>query len=435
MMSEDIEAKLVRDVFENKNNIFLSGSGGTGKSYLLANTIKKIGDEKGLNIALTSTTGVSAVAIGGTTIHRWSGIRLGKELPIVIANRIRKSKECLKRWIETDILIIDEVSMLGLEIFELLDNIARKIRDNNKPFGGIQLILSGDFLQLPPVNDEFIFKSSVWKELNIINYKLTIPRRFPDVNHFELLQRARIGKLLPEDVKNLKNRVNEYIKYIGSGGERRDEIKPTRIYSLKRDVEKHNFDELLKLQGDYITYISTDKISKKNKEVVSKSEEKEYVEYMDTIIPRQLYFKEGAQVMLTYNLDIDMGLVNGSRGVVKSCEKDGVVVLFKNKMSVKITVNPIEFEDGNVKIIRNQIPLILAWAISIHKSQGSSLDYAIVDLGGSIFSAGMAYVALSRVRTISGVLLSNFLANKIYADGEALEFEEGLNVEEGGEGE
>ena len=432
---EEIVNKIVKDIFVNKRNVLLSGSGGTGKSFLIVNVIKKIAESKSISIAITSTTGVAALSINGTTIHRWAGIKLGKEPLLTIVNRIKQgNKDCYNRWKEAKILVIDEISMLGLQTFELIDKVGRYIKDDeDKPFGGMQVVFSGDFLQLPPVNDEFAFKSEIWDKLNIRCYRLTRSKRYPDEDHFQMLQRVRVGKPSPEDVKKLKKRVDAYIDYVGSGREKKEDIKPTRIFSYKKDVEKFNLDELAKIPGEPVYFNSIDKFIVKQKKDEKKEKKKEeltakdtldYTEYMNTIIPRQLLFKVGAQVMLTYNLSPDIGLVNGSRGVVKALDQDGVLVSFKNGITTRIVYNPNEFEDGRVKMVRHQIPLILAYAISIHKSQGSSLDCAIMDLGTSIFAPGMAYVALSRVRTLDGLLISGFISSKLYADKDALEFEE-----------
>jgi ATP-dependent DNA helicase PIF1 len=431
--------RIINDVFVNKRNIYLSGPGGTGKSYLLVNTIKRIAEKKHINVAMTSTTGVSALSIGGTTIHRWSGIKLGKEPLMVITKRIFNNRESLDRWRQCHIMIVDEVSMFGCQPLELVNRVAQEIRGNKKPFGGIQMIFSGDFLQLPPINDEFAFNSEVWNDLDIRCYRLCTPRRYPDVAHFEMLLRARVGEVTPDDIKKLKKRVDAYIDYIGSGGERKDEIKPTRIFSLKKDVERHNMTQLNNLKTERFIYNATDKITIKkskdgsvigDKKKLTAKEISDYTEFMDTAVYRQVFFKKGAQVMLTCNLDIDLGLVNGSRGVVKSCDSEAVEILFKNGINTRIGMYANDFDDGRVKMTRNQIPLILAWAISIHKSQGATLDYAIVDLGSSIFAAGMGYVALSRVRTLDGLLLSNFIPSKLYGNEEALEFEELMEATE-----
>lgn len=434
---EKIRNNIIHSVFEQKRNIFLSGPAGTGKSYLILNYIKKIAENLKLNIVLTSTTGVSALALNATTIHRWSGIKLGKEQVMTIVKRIKEfNKPCYKNWVECDILVIDEISMLGKTTFYVLDRVGRKLRNKDVPFGGVQLIMSGDFLQLPPVQDDFVFESDIWDELNIRYFCLKTPKRYPDIDHFNMLQRIRLGKPSSEDIKKLKKRVEAYIQYIGSGRERTDEIKPTRIYSLKKDVEKYNYDELLKLPGELIYYNSIDKfIVKKTKEEkkLSSKEILEYTEFLNSVVPKQVVFKPMAQVMLTYNISLDLGLVNGSRGVVKSCDKDGITILFKNGITTRIVYNKYEFEDGELLLTRFQLPLMLAWATSLHKSQGATLDCAIMDLGATIFCPGMSYVGLSRVRTLEGLLLSSFIPSKLYACDKSLDFEEIMDACESAE--
>jgi len=447
--------KLISLVFDKKRNIFLSGPGGVGKTYNIKNYIQPEAIKRGKILHITSTTGVSALSIGGTTIHRWAGIKIGKESAITIFNRLKLyNRECCKRWEETDVLVIDEISMLGAKIFELLDKVGQLLCDNTLPFGGKSLIVSGDFLQLPPVNDSFVFTSSVWDEMNFRVVRLTEPKRYPDLSHFELLMRVRMARHTKEDVKTLYKRVEAYIDYIRKGGDKNEKIKPTKLFSLKKDVAQHNLDELAKLDGETVIYNAVDKfitkselknmekesvsdrmIKKNNKDKISGKDIMEYTEFLDTVIDRQIYLKPGAQVILTYNLSVELGLLNGSRGVALHCDPDGVLVLFKNGVTMRILLNAYEFEDGNVKLIRYQIPLILAWAISIHKSQSLTLDYVIMDLGPSLFAPGMAYVALSRVRTLDGLLLSSFAPNKITADPEAVRFEQTIIDEEKNEDE
>jgi len=431
-----IQSKFIDLVLNKKRNILLAGSGGVGKSFLIANILDKEVQRRNINMAITSTTGVSALSIGGTTIHRWSGIKLGKESVMTITTNIReRNKECYKRWKECIILVIDEISMLGMKTFIILDKVARNICENDLPFGGKQLIVSGDFLQLPPVQDTFSFGSEVWDELDFRVFRMTVPKRYPDIEHFNLLMRIRIAQHTKADIKKLYGRCEAYINYIRKGGDKNEKIKPTRIYSLKKDVEQYNLDELSKLPGKTITYNAIDKFATKTKkkddgtdvkkmvDKISSKDIMEYTEFLDTIVVRQVFLKPGAQVMLTYNLDTDLGLVNGSRGVILTCDQESVNVLFKNGLTTRIAYHLYEFDDGKVKMMRYQLPLILAWAQSCHKCQGATLDYVIMDLGASIFAPGMVYVMLSRVRTLDGLLISSFEPKKIIADPDALEFE------------
>lgn len=476
-----LNPEIRKAVFEDKRNIAFTGPGGTGKSFEIK-LLKLAADTLSIQCPVTSTTGVSALGVNGTTIHRWSCIKLGKDPVMVIVNKILNNKDALKRILGAKILVIDEVSMFGSKTLYLVHDVCQRVRDNYHPFGGLQLVLSFDFLQLPPVNDEFAFKNELWEELNLKYFKFDDPKRFPDLEHFKLLKRARLGSISDEDDKKLRKRVVAYHDYLRKGGDRVLEIKPTKVFSKKIDVEKVNLDELAKLPGDPFPYKARDKFVLKKKKkgekllakisierkngvkkvellpvnkpaqpgrsielkenlehitnpnvegrdenIIDKKDEKDYTEYFNTIVPQHLFFKIGAQVMLTFNVDIDLGLVNGSRGVIVSCDEDGVVVQFINGITTKIGFNTYEFEDDKMKVSRLQLPFILAWALTIHKLQGCSLDFAVIDLGPSIFCPGMGYVALSRVRTLEGIYLTNYVRKKIYADEDALAFEEFIN--------
>lgn len=419
---------IIHTVFTERKNVFISGEAGTGKSYtsvLLSDIAKKIG----VNLVLTSTTGITAINIKGTTVHRWSGIKIANENVQTIANRIRiKDKKCMKRWMNTDILLIDEISLLGKKTFILLDTLGRILRRINKPFGGIQLIVTGDFLQLPPVQDDYCFTCPLWDNCDFSYIRLSEPKRYNDINHFYMLQRIRMGKHTNEDISLLKTRVNAYYDFIRNG--EKELIKPTIITSLKAEVCSINKTEMDKLKSDAYLYDSKDTILDNNDKVVL--EDINPSDFLDTIVDRTVTLKKGAQVMLIFNMDVELGLCNGSRGVVLSCEKDHVVVKFKN-IEQEVTITPVSFEirEGDYKFIRQQIPLVIAYAITIHKSQGSTLDCAVVNIGSTVFGDNMSYVALGRVKSIEGLYISRFSPNKITTCKTALEFEEkiiGMNI-------
>lgn len=438
--------ELYQAVFIDKRNIYISGPGGTGKSYSIG-LIKKECNRLRINCSLTATTGVAAHGLGNgtSTIHRWSSINLGDKPAEVITKNIRTNKERSRRWKDTDVLVIDEVSMLGSQILTLIDRVGKDIRIGKREtkkllsekmpipcFGGIQVILSGDFLQLMPIGDDFCFKSPVWNELNLFYFRMTFPYRYPDENHFSLLSRVRVAKHTEEDIEAMRERVKVYEEYRKRerDGSLEESIKPTRIYSLKRDVEAINKVELEKLEGDVIAYEAEDTIIvKTNKEGVpivsiDNLNTTEYMDYMDSIVDKEIMMKTGSQVLLTKNISVDDGLVNGSRGVVIGCYDERITVKFKSGAQVDITPYNYEFEDDKVTVIRTQFPLILCWALTTHKIQGSTLDYAIIDIGTSIFSAGQAYVSLSRCRRLKDIMIINVMPEKIKADSEALEFEE-----------
>jgi ATP-dependent DNA helicase PIF1 len=417
-------------IFNKQSNVYISGIAGSGKSYLLRQLFEEATSKK-LNCVLTSTTGVSAFNIGGCTIHSWSGIVLPTQLPKDveeyinrIVTRIKFKRYLLKKWKNLKILFIDEVSMLGANYIDVLDTVARRIRNNPQPFGGIQVVASGDMLQLPPVNDSFCFDSPCWGELNFTNFVLTKAYRFTSQAWSDILQRARIGKLTKEDIIELRKCINK---------QNNSDIQPTVIYSLRRDVDDLNEVALDDLPTSFTTFEAEDtlgiedKVGETVKIVHHCTEEQSKVLDSNLNIGRSVKLKIGAQVMLVANLDVSMGLVNGSRGVITKLSTTEVTVKFKGKEhEFEMPIQPFGFKiehQGEI-LLRKIVPLIPAYATTIHKCQGVSLDCAIVNCGDSIFSPAQAYVALSRVRSIEGLFLEQLKLDKIYPNKHALQFEE-----------
>ena len=410
----------IEQAFQEGKNIYISGVGGTGKSYFVKYLFEKY--EKGV---LTSTTGISAYNIGGRTLHSWAGVILpnNEDDPEKILKRclfkIKKDLNLLRRWKFTKCIFIDEVSMLGGTYLTLLDAIAKIVRKSNKPFGGIQLVCTGDFLQLPPVKDVYPFEVNTWAELDFVNFNLTKCHRFNDNIYMELLKRARIGKLTKEDIEILQKRVGLEI----------GEIVPTILLSKNADVYEKNRRELDKLPGETTIVTAVDEIldhnGKKIGEFIPKEIEDEFT------CEKILYLKHRAQVMLTINYDVEMGFVNGSRGVVQSILRaiDGSLIVnvkFMNGNILPVTLHPFSIEDSDIKYVRKMLPLKLCWATSIHKSQGLTLDNIYIDLGKDIFCPGQGYVALSRCRNLNSLHIKTFIPSKIYPDKKALEFEKTL---------
>jgi ATP-dependent DNA helicase PIF1 len=400
-------------------NIFVTGSAGHGKTFL----IKKFCSDKSYkNIAITSTTGSSAILIGGVTLHSYLGIGLGKldvdKLYIAINNK----KFYIKRWRTLDILIIDEISMLGIELFNKIEKLARLIRRNELPFGGIQLILSGDYCQLPSVDDpkKFCFESDVWKKC--IQYTVYLNENFRQSDPIlqSCLDKIRLGILDEECINILKSRVD--VKLSNDIG-----IQPTKMYCLNRDVERENEIELNKLFNknkdlEFFEYELEYEVTKKNinPQIIEDKIKK------NSNFPYKLKLCVGAQVMLLINLDFEKELVNGSRGVITSFKDDLPVVKFLNNYETVIDYKVQEIEECNEVIaIITQIPLKVAFSLSIHKAQGVSLDYAEIDLK-DVFESGQAYVALSRVKTLEGLSLKNFNKSYIFANKTAIKYYENL---------
>ena len=407
----------------SKKNVFLTGQAGSGKS---TNLSRLMIEERQLHIDITSTTGVSAVNIGGRTIHSFSGIGVinnGHSIEEIVkkVKKIKNKKEggnAVKNILECSILVIDEISMLSLFYFETLDQVFKIIRKNEKPFGGIQVIFTGDMLQLPPIDGEFCFKSKIWKSLNLQIVYLQTLYRFTDVGYSEMLGRIRTASHTPEDNVELFKR---FLAYKNTDLDAL-KIQPTFLYSKKIDVFEKNYTELEKNSNPMIEITAIDSIPLG----LNKIEENT----LNLMAPKILHLKIGAQVMLTVNTDVESGLCNGSRGVVLEYEeKQNILKIeFSGGRHESFCMHSFEHKE-NDKVIsaRKQFPFILAYSLSIHKIQGATLDCAVVNINASIFEASQAYIALSRVRSRDSLYIQSYKPNKIFCDPEALQFYQDLN--------
>lgn len=416
-------------------NVFITGPGGVGKSVLVKE-IKKCMEQAKKSVVVTSTTGISALLIGGFTLHSYLGIGLGTGSVEEMARKIRRNKKLLSRWEYLDCLIIDEISMLSPELFDKLEKLARVIRSGNalqslmnsarEPvFGGIQLVLCGDFLQLPVVNNtNFSFQAEKWNECIDKVFYLSEIIRQSDTVFQNLLNEIRMGRLGEEGMRLILSRMNVELK--NEFG-----IRPTRIYTTNASVEDINNKELEKLarkNNDLQFYEYEMEVAwytASNQDLLDNSKK-------NCIATETLQLCEGAQVMLLCNLDFEQGLVNGSRGVVVSFADDMPVVRFLNGLQLPISFNVWDIEEFNsktqstVKLLGlKQIPLKVAYAITVHKSQGCTLDSAEIDLR-NVFEYGQAYVALSRVKSLENLLVIGIDFDKIKAHPLAIEYYEAL---------
>ena len=406
------------DLISEGKNVFITSQAGGGKSYLIKMIYAKYLDSK--YIAVTSTTGTSAILINGVTLHSYLGIGLGNSDAGSLYLMIQKRPNILRRWKDLDILIIDEISMLSPELFDKLEYLARVIRRNNKPFGGIQIILSGDFLQLPVVGetDSFCFDAVSWN--SCIQHIVYLDENFrqEDSVFKNLLNEIRIGNISKNTVEILKSRVN--VKLENAFG-----ILPTKLYSLNRDVDSENDKELnnLVLKNENLEFYQYDLEYEVLKSGLKNVEEKIN---KSCNAPFSLQLCVGAQVMLLYNMDLENKLVNGSRGVVIGFENDLPRVKFLNGITLLVDHKLWTLDENNIPIVQwTQIPLKVAFAVSIHKIQGVTIDYAEVDLS-NIFENSQAYVALSRVRTLEGLSIKNFNTLCIKVNPRAVEFYKNL---------
>lgn len=403
-------------------SVFITGAAGTGKTSIVKMFAKLYKASK--NIAVVSTTGTSAILINGTTLHSYLGIGLGNGSVGAMSTKILKKPYLRKRWRELEVLVIDEISMLSPALFDKLEEIARivrgcLVRPNTRPFGGIQLILSGDFLQLPCINsNNFCFDAEKWKECISHTINLTTIIRQGDTVFQECLNDVRVGNLTEKTINILESRVG--IVLTNDYG-----IRPTQLFPLNRDVDKINESELCCL-GDVDFYEYNMEISIYSTCKNKKYAMERYKKY--TTATEKLMLALGAQVMLIHNLDLECKLANGSRGVVTGFVDDLPRIKFVNGEERVIDYHIWEVEERDVKMMRViQIPLKLAWATSIHRSQGCSLDYVEIDLE-NIFEQGQAYCALSRVKSLEGLSIISLDLDKIRAHPEAVEYYKKLSL-------
>ena len=434
-----LEQEHALQLYEDGNNLFVTGPAGTGKTCLIKQMVSNAIARK-KHIQVCAMTGCAAILLGchASTLHSWSGIRLAKGTPEEICNYIQVNKKATTKWVKTDILVIDEISMMSKRIFDILNYIGKRIRKSSAPFGGLQLIFTGDFYQLPPVNGPeegsgmFCFESEQWYETFIPDNHIVLSTiyRQNDPIYKNILNHIRIGQITP-DMTNLLN------TYIGRefNKEEHNGCVPTKLYAIHKKVEyinKQMFDSIDSpsyeytsiMKKDCCTWIETGKIlgydvlSKCKKELTHKKTETE-LEYMLTNCPceRTLNLKIGANVMCTVNLDVDAGICNGSIGIVIDFEMISnttpvPLVRFSNGVKRLMMLKYWQSEEFPTLAIA-QIPLRLAWAMTIHKIQGATLPMAEIDIGHSIFEYGQTYVALSRVQNLQGLYLCGFQPGKI----------------------
>ncbi|XP_042660056.1 ATP-dependent DNA helicase PIF1 isoform X1 [Tyto alba] len=401
------EQEAVLGAVRSGKSVFFTGCAGTGKSFLLK---KIVGSLPPKSTYATASTGVAACHIGGTTLHSFAGIGSGKA-PLEQCIQLAERPGVRQHWLACQHLIIDEISMVDGKFFDRLEAVARAIRKRDEPFGGIQLIICGDFLQLPPVckaNEEtkFCFQAKSWRKCIHINMELTEVRRQTDKTFISLLSAVRLGRCTEE--------VTRQLMQTAANRSERDGILATRLCTHKDDVELTNERCLQQLSGEVHTFEALDS-------------DPMLVKLIDAQCPvgGRVELKLGAQVMLAKNLDVSQGLVNGARGVVvgfESEQKGLPKVRFLCGVTQAIKMEKWVFKGlSGVHLSRQQLPLKLAWAISIHKSQGMSLDCVEISLS-RVFESGQAYVALSRARSLAGLRVLDFDPKVVKADPSVLQF-------------
>ncbi|GAA5862115.1 hypothetical protein JCM1840_001648 [Sporobolomyces johnsonii] len=458
-------------------SVFFTGSAGTGKSVLLREIIASLKTKHRGNVdavAVTASTGMAACNIGGTTIHSFAGIGIGTESAEQLIEKVKKNRNANAKWQRVKVLVIDEVSMLDGILFDKLAKIGTALKkraggrgnaSSSKPFGGIQLVVTGDFFQLPPVTKgvtpTFAFEAEAWKSCIDHTVNLTQVFRQKDTEFIDMLNEMRFGKLSQESIKKFSSLSREPA-YNG--------IEPTELFPMRHQVEHANQNRLKALQGEAVTFKADDWALNRT---ASQMKDDPYLK--NFMAPETLVLKPGAQVMLIKNLDAT--LVNGTVGTVvgfgvpelEDDEEDGggmVIdgVTVKSEMSTaevrkkqkiaqavaqgKLELGPmvewrtptgierkimvreefkVEDNKGSKLAHRRQYPIILAWAMSIHKSQGQTIARVKVDLG-KVFEKGQSYVALSRATSLDGLQVLNFNPKKVLAHEKVIEWSRTLQV-------
>ncbi len=390
------------DILKTGASVFLTGEPGAGKTFVTNKYVDHLRDHK-VPVAITASTGIAATHIGGMTIHSWSGLGIKKFLSSADLDKIASSEHIYKRINKTNVLIIDEVSMLSANMLDMVDAICREVKRNAQPFGGMQVILVGDFFQLPPVEKIaeapkqgtlmaekkaiFAFESAAWARLAPLVCYLSEQHRQEDADFLSLLSAIRRGEVQPAHRAHMEKRKVKAGEF---------PAHTTKLFSHNANVDEVNAAELAKLASEMKEYNMT---SEGGDTVVANLKK-------GCLSPEILRLKIGAAVMCTKNNQKEH-FANGTLATVQGFDPDSGLPVIKTSAGRVITIEPAEWkveENGKVRAKITQLPLRLAWAITVHKSQGMSLDAAVMDLS-SVFEYGQGYVALSRVRKLLGLYL------------------------------
>ena len=442
------EQVIAFEKYKSGQNVFITGPGGTGKSALIRE-IYKYATQREHNVQVCALTGCAAVMLEckAKTIHSWSGIGLANGDIDRIVDRVDKNFFKKKEWRKTRTLIVDEVSMMSKRLFDILDLVGKTARNSHsRPFGGIQLVFCGDFYQLPPVgvntedpdNARFCFESDSWFHTfpreNHIQLKQIF--RQNDPVYCQILNQVREGRITRRTDEILRSRVGVLLPDVSEDGT--PQTKPTILYATRSRVDEINRLEMEKLtildpdSPDYkyeLRYVTDLPLSEKERQIrASQSKDRissELVSLKNSILCDDIvHLRVGAQVMCVVNMEESVTtaatpICNGSQGVIVRMTETTTslspalpVVRFNN--GLEMTIHPHTWLSENIPGIGvSQIPLILSWAITIHKSQGATLERCIIDIGERVFEAGQSYVALSRIKSLQGMSIMSYDVSRI----------------------
>lgn len=403
------QSHVVRDVFVNKNNIFLTGEAGCGKSETIKYIIRHFTNEN--LIGITAMTGRAAILIHGKTLHSFLGIGLGTgRVDEWIAFTTTKNKKIYNNLLKLQLLIIDEISMLDANLFDKISLYLQRLRSNLAPFGGIQIILCGDPFQLRSIGGEYFFKADEWSRLNLSIHVLTEKfRQSEDTTFQDILSEVRWGTCSDETYTILKaTKHNQF------------PIEPTKLYSLNADIDLINttrFEEVKANAKTVITYKLSILNTLNNTPILMNKEVEKIINAAR--IQQSITLCEGLQVVVTWNIPT-LGLVNGSRAEIISLNKTSVTLKLVD--STIVNIGYFDYIDDKLKLMFKFIPLRLAYALSIHSAQGMTLDCVEMNLGSSIFEYGQAYTALSRAKNLNSIRITHLKKTSFKTHPDVIEF-------------